>query len=273
MSLDFNTQIPPQADDISDWLGRLRAQHGLAKAQEAILNLTRRFPDSHPLQRLRDWHDAVWWQPFTFGAVRFERRGPEHFEFLWSLVLQKDFAHQLKHLPPRLTPSDLMTILSRESASIIPEHRSITWVVFKGDQPIGISMFVNINFKNRTAEQIMGIMPGYDTSFLVADAYFSSLLFAYNCLGMNKVQGLIYESNESAALLQQRFGFQREGCLRQALWHEDSESYLDLIQISMLHEEFLVNRFIQRYIGREQRPAFLMQRQSWPRATGDRSPE
>ena len=188
-------------------------------------------------------------------------------------MLQKDFAHQLKHLPPGLTPRDLMLILTNESTAIIPESRAITWVIFQGDVPIGLSMFVNINFKNRTAEQIMGILPGYDTSFLVADAYFSSLLFAYNCLGLNKVQGLIYDSNESAATLQQRFGFQREGRLRQAVWHEASERYLDLIQISLLHEEFLVNRFIQRYIGREQRLPFLMHRRLWPRVFGDRSQE
>jgi RimJ/RimL family protein N-acetyltransferase len=270
---DFNSQVPPQADAIQEWLSRLRAQQGLAKAQETLVHLTRKFPDHTGLQALRDWHDPVWWKPIEFGAIRMERRGPEHFEFLWSLVLQKDFAHQLKHLPPGLTPRDLMLVLSNESMAIIPESRSITWVIFKGDLPIGISMFVNINFKNRTAEQIMGIMPGYDTSFLVADAYFSSLLFAYNCLGLNKVQGLIYDSNESAATLQQRFGFQREGRWRQAVWNEELQRYQDLIQISLLHEEFAVNRFIQRYIGREERSAFLMCRHEWPRSTGDRSRE
>ena len=273
MTPEFNSQLPPQADAVQEWLARLRSQQGLAKAQETIFYLMRKFPDQLGLQVLRDWHDPVWWKPIEFGAIRLERRGPEHFEFLWSLVLQKEFAHQLKHLPPGLTPSDLMLVLSNESTAIIPESRAITWVIFKGEQPIGMSMFVNINFKNRTAEQIMGIMPGYDTSFLVADAYFSSLLVAYNCLGLNKVQGLIYDSNESAATLQQRFGFQREGRLRQAVWHEESQRYLDLIQISLLHEEFLVNRFIQRYIGREARNPFLMRRQEWPRSTGDRHRE
>lgn len=272
MTPDFNSQVPPQIDAVQDWLARLRAQQGLLQAQSTIMNLTRKFPGNTALQSLCDWHDPAWWRPIEFGAIRMERRGPDHFEFLWSLVLQKKFAHQLKHLPPGLTPRDLLQILTNESTAIIPESRSITWVIFKDQQPIGISMFVNINFKNRTAEQIMGILPGYDTSFLVADAYFSSLSFAYNTLGLNKVQGLIYDTNESAATLQQRFGFQREGVLRQSVWSEEEQRYLDLIQISLLYDEFIVNRFIQRYIGRETRDDFLMQRKMWPRSTGDRSP-
>jgi len=267
---EFNSQVPPQLDAIQAWLSRLRSQQGLAKAQEAVIHLTRKFPNSSGLQSLRDWHEPVWWEPIEFGAIRMERRGPKHFEFLWSLVLQKDFVRKLKNLPADLTPKDLMFVLTNESTAIIPESRSITWIIFKDMQPIGISMFVNINFTNRTAEQIMGIMPGYDNSFSVADAYFSSLLFAYNCLGLNKVQGMIYDNNESAATLQQRFGFQREGYLRQGVWNDEEQRYKDLILISLLYEEFAINRFIQRYIGREERSAFLMHRQLWPRSTGSR---
>lgn len=267
----FNSQMPPDVDAIREWLSRLRSQQGLAQAQSTIINLTHRFPDEVGLQTLRDWYDPVWWQPIEFGAVRLERRNPDHFEFLWSLVLQKkDFVHQLKHLPPSLTPRDLMLILTNEAKAIIPESRSITWVIYRGDQPIGLSMFVNINFKNRTAEQIMGILPEFDSSFLVADAYFSSLSFAFNTLGLNKVQGLIYDTNESAATLQQRFGFQREGVIRQAVWSESDQRYLDLIQISLLHEEFLAGRFIQRYIGREARGDFLTTRRHWPRSTSEK---
>lgn len=270
MMAEFNSQVPPDVDAVREWLGRLRSQQGLVQAQTTIVNLTRQFPGDLGLQALRDWYDPVWWQPIEFGAIRLERRSPEHFEFLWSLVLQKDFVYQLKHLPPQLTPRDLMLILTNEANAIIPESRSITWVIFKDQQPIGLSMFVNINFKNRTAEQIMGILPGHDTSFLVADGYFSSLSFAYNTLGLNKVQGLIYDTNETVATLQQRFGFQREGVLRQAVWSESDQRYLDLIQISLLHEEFMTNRFIQRYIGREKRSPLLMNRQHWPRATSEK---
>jgi RimJ/RimL family protein N-acetyltransferase len=138
-------------------------------------------------------------------------------------------------------------------------------VVFHGQTPIGLSMFVNINFHNRSAEQIMGILPAYMSSFLVADAYCASLSFAYNSLGMHKVQGVIYESNVQVALLQERFGFRREGHLRSTVWSDVRQAYEDVVQIALLDEEFDRNRVLQRYISRQARDPFLGVRRLWPR--------
>jgi RimJ/RimL family protein N-acetyltransferase len=126
-------------------------------------------------------------------------------------------------------------------------------------------MFVNVNFQNRVAEQIMGILPGHDTAFAVGDAYLASLSFAFNTLGLNKVQGMIYRSNAVVAELQERFGFRREGVLSQAVWIDEEQRYEDLIQIALLREEFDRNRVTQRYISRQRRSPFLMERNEWPR--------
>lgn len=262
---EFQSLSPPELPHVEQWLARLRLKQGVAEARRAILALARRHPQESGLQELLQWHDASWWQDITFGDIRLERRGAKHFEFLWSVVLNRAFAANLKQIPNDLTPRDLLHVLSQDEIALIPRNRSIHWVVYQGDTPIGLSMFVNIHFKNRTAEQIMGILPGFDNSFNVADAYFSSLLFAYNTLGLNKVQGVIYSSNAKTAVLQERFGFQREGVLREAVWDEEQQRYEDLIQISLLRSEFDVNRFIQRYIGRYPRMPWLMQRQDWPR--------
>jgi RimJ/RimL family protein N-acetyltransferase len=272
-SPSYHTQSPPETPQVEQWLARLRSKNGVSEARRALLALTRRYPEETGLQDLLQWHDASWWQDITFGDIRMERRGPKHFEFLWSVVLNREFAANLKQIPGDITPRDLLHVLTQDEIGLVPRSRSIHWVVYQGDTPIGLSMFVNIHFKNRTAEQIMGILPGYDNSFNVADAYFSSLLFAYNCLGLNKVQGVIYNSNAKTALLQERFGFQREGVLREAVWNEDRQCYEDLIQISLLRREFDVNRFIQRYIDRYPRMPWLMQRQSWPQFPLRESPE
>ena len=262
---DFQTLTPPELPHVEQWLARLRLKQGVDEARRAILPLARRYPHEAGLQELMQWHDACWWQDIPFGDIRLERRGAKHFEFLWSVVLNREFAANLKQIPADLTPKDLLHVLTQDEIGLIPRNRSVHWVVYQGDTPIGLSMFVNIHFRNRTAEQIMGILPGYDNSFNVADAYFSSLLYAYNVLGLNKVQGVIYRSNAKTAELQERFGFQREGILREAVWNDDQQRYEDLIQISLLRSEFDVNRFIQRYIGRYPRMPWLMQRQSWPR--------
>ena len=265
MTIVVETQVPPEFEHVVEWLERTAQQEGLRKAQEMALQLARRYPQERLLQELADWVQPAWWAPIEFGQVRMERRGPEHFEFVWSLALDDDFAKRMKHVPRDLTPKDLLHVLSRDHTGLIPRRQAIQWVLFHGDEPIGLSMFLNINFENRTAEQIMGLLPEYDRSFLVGDAYCASLLFAYNTLGLNRVYGNIYAFNEQTATLQERLGFRREGCAKEAVWDEDSETYIDLMQIALLRSEFETSRVLQRFIGREQRPDWLMRRQEWPR--------
>lgn len=265
MTAAMQTAIPPDMPQVRDWLVRLRLQQGLDAARQALRLLCQRFPAHAELAELAQWHGEDWWRTREFGQIRLERRGPEHFDFVWSVVLDRDFSARLKHIPSELTPRDLLQILTEDQMALLPDSRAVQWVVFHGEQPIGLSMFVNINFRNRSAEQIMGILPGHDHSLLVADAYFASLCFAYNTLGLNRVQGLIYRSNEAVALLQERMGFEREGVLRSAVWDEEAQTYDDLVQIALLRPAFDSNRFVQRYISRHPRDPFLMQRRDWPR--------
>ena len=265
MTIVVETQVPPEFDQVVEWLERVCLKDGLAAAQQAAFQLRARYPQEARLAELAEWVHPQWWAPIEFGSIRLERRSQEHFEFIWSLSLDTEFAKRLKQIPEDLTPRDLLQLLNRDHAGLIPRRRAIQWVIFKDDVPIGVSMFVGINFESRTAEQIMGILPGYDNSFLVGDAYCASLLFAYNTLGMNRVTGMIYAYNEETALLQEKFGFQREGRLRQALWDPQQQRYIDLLQIAMLREDFDRSRVLQRFIGREQRPEFLMTRREWPR--------
>jgi RimJ/RimL family protein N-acetyltransferase len=265
MSVAIETTVPPDLPQVRDWLARLRLQKGLSHARDALRMLYQRYPDHAAVRELADWHDPQWWQALEFGSVRMERRSPEHFDFVWSLVLDRDFSSKLKHIPEDLTPRDLLQALTQDQISLLPDSRSIQWVIFKGAQPVGLSMFVNINFRNRSAEQIMGVLSPHDHSFLVGDAYCASLLFAFNSLGLNKVQGLIYARNRTVAEQQERLGFRREGLLRQAVWNEEQQCYEDLIQIALLREDFQSNRVLQRHIRRQPHLALLDQRRDWPR--------
>jgi len=110
----------------------------------------------------------------------------------------------------------------------------------------------------------MGILPGHDRSMAVADACCASLMFAFNCLGMNKVQSRVLTSNPHAAQLQNRLGFTEEARLRQELWAESGERYQDLTLFSMLREEFLIHRTIQRHV-RRRHDARLDVYREWPR--------
>jgi RimJ/RimL family protein N-acetyltransferase len=265
MSEAFETTVAPDMPQVRDWLARLRLQKGLDDARQALHMLRLRHPGHAGVQELLDWHDPQWWQPLEFGGIRLERRTPEHFEFVWSVVLNKAFAAKLKHIPEHLTARDLLHILTQDHTALLPDSRSIQWVVFKGNQPIGLAMFVNINFRNRTAEQIMGLLPGHDISVLVGDVYCATLMFAFHCLGLNKAVGLIYGSNQEVAEQQERLGFEREGLLRQAVWNDAQQSYEDLLQIALTREKFEHNRVLQGIRRRRPHDALFERQREWPR--------
>ena len=264
MTLSITTRPTPELIELVGWLRHLRSQKGLKAAREALIPLVRRQPDHAAIAELSDWHDEAWWQPLAFGGITLERQTSEHFDFVWTIVLDRDFSSKLKQLPESLTPKDLLEKLTTDEQSLIPETNAIHWVVYRQGVPVGLAMLVNINFRHRIAELILGMLPGHDRSMSVADAYCASLMFAFNCLGMNKVQSRVLTSNPHAARLQSRLGFTEEARLRQELWAEPGERYEDLTVFSMLREEFLLNATIQRHVRRRHDPRLDAYRE-WPR--------
>ncbi len=264
MTLSITTRLAPEPIELVGWLRHLRSQKGVKAAREALISLVRRQPGHAAISELSDWHDEVWWQPVVFGGMTLERQTSEHFDFVWTIVLDRDFSSKLKQLPESLTPKDLLEKLTTDEQSLIPETNAIHWVVYRRGVPAGLAMLVNINFRYRIAELIMGMLPGHDRSMSVADAYCASLLFAFNCLGMNKVQSRVLTSNPHAARLQSRLGFAEEARLRQEIWAESGERYEDLVVFSILREEFLLNPTIQRH-ARRRHDARLDTYREWPR--------
>jgi RimJ/RimL family protein N-acetyltransferase len=254
-----------ELDAAADWFWRLRHSQGIDAARSAAKMFEQRFPDHRGIAEISRWHEPLWWRSFAFGRIRLVRRGPEHFDFVRSVLNDRYFSYRLKRLPEPVSDDALRDTLARDMASLLPESRNIQWVIFQDALPIGLSMFVNINFMDRTAEQIMGVLPSHDVSFLVGDAYCASLMFAFNCIGLNKVRGLIYASNEEIALQQQRLGFRREGVLRQAVWNAELGRYEDLVQIALLREEFAENFVLQRHIRRQSHDPQLHHVNAFPR--------
>jgi RimJ/RimL family protein N-acetyltransferase len=265
MIQNIRTSVAPDSVQVAAWASRLRMQKNVAAAREMLFHLKGKFPDDDVIASLMEWHRPEWWQDLSFGGIRLVRRTPEHFEFVWSVILNEEFSKKLKHIPEGLNPKDLLKILAFDQAALIPESRSIQWIIFKGDTPIGLSMFLNINFFNRSAEQILGILPEFDHTFDVSSAYCASLAWAFNAMGLNKVYGLIYGGNAAAAELQERLGFRREAYFKNDIWNERTQNYDDMMQIGLLQEEFDSNPRLQKLVQRGQRSPWLMTRQYWPR--------
>lgn len=264
MTISITTRAKPEPRELAAWLQHTRSQKGLPAAREALLALQRRHPDNAAISELLDWHDESWWQPISFGSTTLERQTPEHFEFLWTVALDSDFSSKLGQFPELSSPKDLLEKLTSDDQSLIPEINAIHWVVFRDRTPIGLAAIVNINFLHRVATLSFGVVPGHDRSMAVADACCASLMFAFNCLGMNKVQSRVSISNAHATQLQKRLGFTEEACLKQEVWRESDSRYQDLIQLSMLRDEFATNKTLQRHARRRHHPK-LDQPRTWPR--------
>ena len=265
MMLNIQTSVAPDTAQIAAWAARLRLQKEMNSARDMLFHLSRKFPGNTGIRELLDWHRHEWWQDLSFGGIRLVRRSPEHLDFVWSVILNESFSRNLKNIPSGITPKDVLKMLTHDEAALLPESRAMQWVIFKGDTPIGLSMFVNINFHNRSAEQILGILPEFDHTFDVSSAYCASLAWAFNTMGLNKVYGLIYGGNSAAADLQERLGFRREAYFKKDIWNERSQRYEDMLQIGLLQEEFDENPRLQKLVQRGQRSPWLMERQNWPR--------
>lgn len=266
MILDIKTHMAPDVKEVVGWTARLRQQESVAAARGLLMRLVKQFPHNSQLIELLEWHRPEWWQDQHFASIRLVRRTPAHFDFVWSVILDEEFSSKLKHIPPGVSPKDVLRMLNHDQAALVPESRGIQWVIYKGDVPIGLSMFVNVNFQNRSAEQIMGILPQYDHTFDVSSAYCASLSWAFNSLGLNKVYGLIYGDNVYAATLQERLGFRREGHFKQDVWLDHAQSYVDMVQIGLLQTEFDSHPRLQRLVQRGERSPWLQERRQWPRA-------
>lgn len=264
MTTNVTTRATPEPRELVAWLQHTRSQKGLRAAREALLPLHRRHPDNPAISELFDWHDACWWQPLRFGCISLERQAAEHFEFVWTLALDTDFSSKLVQFPGFPTPKELLEELTTNEQSLVPEINAIHWVVFKDGTPIGLAAIVNINFLHRVATLSIGVLPGHDRSMAVADAFCASLVFAFNCLGMNKMQSRVSTSNDHATQLQKRLGFTEEACLKQEVWAESDNRYQDLIALSMLRDEFATNKVLQRQVRRRHDP-MLDQTRAWPR--------
>lgn len=264
MTLSVTTRAKPEPRELIGWLQHTRSQKGMRAAREALTSLLRRYPDHSAIAELADWHDESWWQPLAFGGISLERQTPEHFEFVWTLALDREFSSRFDQLPESMTPKDLLEKLTADEQRLIPEAKSIHWIVFQEGAPIGLAMLVNINFRHRIAELAMGILPSHGRTLAVADACCASLMFAFNCLGMNKVQGRIPTSDPRVAQLLKRVGFLEEGCFTQEVWLPSEGRYQDRVQLSMLRDEFALNRIIQRH-ARRRHDTRLDHHRAWPR--------
>ncbi len=102
---------------------------------------------------------------------------------------------------------------------------------------IGNCGLQNIDLKNRTA--VFGIFigdPNYQNQGYGTDATRTLLRYAFEQLGLNRVELEVYDFNPRAIRTYEKAGFRRDGVRRQALYRDGG--FHDIYLMSILREEW-----------------------------------
>ena len=106
------------------------------------------------------------------------------------------------------------------------------------DIPVGILGLLQINSKNGSAELYITIgEPSCKGKGIAAEAMRQLLGIAYGELGLHRIYLLTETANLAAVRAYEKFGFVREGCLRDELRNRNGH-FVSRYVYSMLKEEF-----------------------------------
>jgi len=116
---------------------------------------------------------------------------------------------------------------------------------------IGAVDLFHVDWKNRAVN--LGITIGEKTYWgqgLGTDATYTSLLFAFRELNLNRVELEVFEDNLRAVHCYEKVGFQHEGIRRKTFFQDGC--YHDVYLMGILQEEFLESgkAYLQKLVGK-----------------------
>lgn len=103
------------------------------------------------------------------------------------------------------------------------------------DEPSGVVNFTNISQEHRTAFWGFYARPGAPSGTGKRILY-TALEYAFNELGLHKLNGEALATNAASVHLHEQCGFTREGLFREQYF--DGEQYVDVIRMGLLAREW-----------------------------------
>lgn len=117
----------------------------------------------------------------------------------------------------------------------------LSFMVYFGDDPIGICAFMNVDERNRHAELSIVIgnqdywSKGFGTSIME-----QLLTWGFNEMNLNRLYLHVFDFNERAIGLYEKVGFIKEGTKREMLYRHGR--YCDVLYYGMLRQDYLEQR-------------------------------
>ena len=111
-------------------------------------------------------------------------------------------------------------------------NKSMSSVILFNEKIVGVAGYNKINWSNKTAYIGYWLCEEYQKKGIMTRVANSLTTYAFNELGLNKVEIRAAAGNKKSLSIPERLGFVEEGCIRQAEWLYDH--YVDHIVYGML---------------------------------------
>lgn len=145
----------------------------------------------------------------------------------------------MKYITPHPVESmEQLHLNMLESLDNFKKQKEIPWVIInkKTQEIVGFFRFHKLNFWHKKTEMGVVIKKDAQKSGVMTEVLTTVLPFGFNTLGLNRIVGDIFSENKGSEKLLNKFGFKKEGVLRQTDF--DGSRYHDTVVYSLLKNEF-----------------------------------
>jgi [ribosomal protein S5]-alanine N-acetyltransferase len=160
-----------------------------------------------------------------------------------SLFLIMNDAETMKFITPHpIQTIEEMKIKIKEHLIHFQKEKEIPWVVIKksNNEVIGMFRFHKLHLWHKKAEMGVVLHKDYQQKGVMTEVIREILPFGFYVLGLNRIVGDIFEENEGSRRLLKKFGFRKEGTLRQTDF--DGERYHNTVVYSILKDEYILKK-------------------------------
>jgi RimJ/RimL family protein N-acetyltransferase len=218
-------------------LARLRREGRLAEAR--ALQQQRLAEEADPRIGFLSWqHAPFWWQPIEGPRVRLVRRGPDDAALVRRCWADADFMARFNRQAVALPADDaaLAALLAGEREATVEEHHALHWTVQVGGEGVGFVSLVDVGFRHRRAEFLIGVRPG-TSSWAAVEAAHLALRFAAGPMQLERLVAHFYHDNVEAIRAALKLGFEHEGVLRGHIRNTATGRREDLVVTGLLLDQ------------------------------------
>ncbi len=224
-------------------LARLRREGRMDEARALLQQRLADTPGDHRIGFLGWQHAPFWWQPIEGPRVRLVRRGPDDAALVRALWADAEFMARFNRQAVALPADDvaLCALLAGERDALVEDHRALHWTVQVAGVGVGFVSLVDVGFRHRRAEFLIGTRPG-TSSWAAVEAAHLALRFAAGPMQLERLVAHFYPENTEAIRAALKLGFEHEGVLRGHLRNASTGKREDLVVTGLLLDEAFAAR-------------------------------